>query len=303
MNRLTLSVVMITYKHGNLIEEAINSILIQETNFNFELIISDDNSPDDTNEIVEKIIKSHNKGDFIKYKKHSQNKGMMPNFIWALNQAKGEYIAICEGDDYWTDPQKLQKQVDFLETNNSFVLSFHNVWNLYSDGSKKEFYNYKNLDFKSSDLWDNWIIPTASVVFRNVLNFNELEKVSGTHGDLALFLLLGEYGQYHCINEIMGVYRIHDLGVTQVSFKTINHRIQHLEQLDKINEYFNRKYDKKIRIRSVSYCLSISYLESKNLEKKIALNYVIRSFKYSFIKSLTSKYFYATILNIFLKWK
>lgn len=110
---------MITYSHEKYIEEAINGVLIQKFGGDIELIIANDNSPDHTDEIIQQILKNSSipENIQIKYTKHPKNIGMMPNFIWALKEAKGKYVAICEGDDYWIDPQKLQKQVDFLEEN------------------------------------------------------------------------------------------------------------------------------------------------------------------------------------------
>ena len=115
--QLMVSVVMITYGHENYIEQAIKGVLMQECDFQYELIIANDCSPDNTDRIVQKIIDNTNNADRIKYVRHTVNKGMTANFLWTLQQASGKYIAICEGDDYWTDPLKLQKQVDLLEVN------------------------------------------------------------------------------------------------------------------------------------------------------------------------------------------
>ncbi|MDO9260985.1 MAG: glycosyltransferase, partial [Flavobacteriaceae bacterium] len=109
----TVSVCMITYNHENYIQQAIEGVLMQTCNFEVELIIANDCATDKTDEVIQEIIKNHPNSSWIKYTNHSQNKGMMPNFIWAMQQCKGKYIALCEGDDYWTDPLKLQKQVEF----------------------------------------------------------------------------------------------------------------------------------------------------------------------------------------------
>jgi glycosyltransferase involved in cell wall biosynthesis len=118
-----VSVIMITYKHEQFIAKAIEGVLMQKCDFEVELIIADDCSPDKTEEKVFQIIKNHPKNSWIKYTKHKTNKGMISNFNWALNQCKGKYIAMCEGDDYWTDPLKLQKQVDFLEKTRNIQLA------------------------------------------------------------------------------------------------------------------------------------------------------------------------------------
>ena len=122
MNKPIVSVVMITYNHEKYIQQAVEGVLMQQTDFPIELIIADDASPDQTEKIVTTIKKKHPNGNWIKYTRHLQNKGMTENFMWALGQAQGKYIALCEGDDYWTDPYKLQKQVDFLEANEEYGL-------------------------------------------------------------------------------------------------------------------------------------------------------------------------------------
>ncbi|MGO3184223.1 MAG: glycosyltransferase family 2 protein [Aequorivita sp.] len=122
-----VSVTMITYNQENYIREAIEGVLMQVCDFGVELILSDDGSNDNTEAIVSNIIDNHPNGHWINYVKHSANKGMINNFLWSLSQAKGKYIALCEGDDYWTDPRKLQKQVDFMEENSDCSMCYHSV--------------------------------------------------------------------------------------------------------------------------------------------------------------------------------
>jgi len=119
-----VSVVMITYGHEKFIKEAIDGVLMQECDFQYELIIANDCSPDDTDRIVLNIISKTEKANRIKYVRHTVNKGMNENFLWALHQVRGKYVALCEGDDYWTDPFKLQKQVNYLEKYNDVGLCY-----------------------------------------------------------------------------------------------------------------------------------------------------------------------------------
>ena len=110
-NSIMVSVCMITYGHEQYIEEAILSVLEQETTFNYEFIISNDASPDTTDIKIQRILSSHPKASQINYIKQEHNTGMTANFIYVLEQAKGTYVAYCEGDDYWIDSLKLQKQL------------------------------------------------------------------------------------------------------------------------------------------------------------------------------------------------
>ncbi len=216
--RLMVSVCMITYGHEAFIEEAIKGVLMQETDFEIELIIANDCSPDATDLLIQKILKTHPKASAIKYINHPHNIGMMPNFVYALQQCKGKYIAVCEGDDYWTDPLKLQKQVAILESNSDIAISFHNITINRSGTMKKE----RLMDLISGDLFSidelalaSITIPTLSVVFRNKLTDEILNiLISTPTGDYPLWLLLTKDGcKLHYTNQIMAVYRIHPGGI------------------------------------------------------------------------------------------
>jgi len=119
-NKPLVSVCMITYNHENFIKDAIEGILMQKTSFPIELIIGEDCSTDNTRKIVKDYEEKYPEIIFAQYSE--KNLGMINNFLNVLQAARGKYIALCEGDDYWTDPLKLQKQVDFLEANPEYVI-------------------------------------------------------------------------------------------------------------------------------------------------------------------------------------
>lgn len=218
-----VSVVMITYGHENFIKQAIESILIQQYQGDVELIISDDKSPDATEVVVREIIASHPNAKWIKYTRHDKNLGMMPNFIWSLLQAKGSYIALCEGDDYWTDPLKLQKQVDFMELNCDHVICGTYIDSLTDDGLIE---TKKDLLFESQDFYGilkNNKIKTLTALFRNV-KITLPENVN--FGDMALlFELTKNGGQAAILPFKSAVYRIHSGGVySSQNFMTLVQR-------------------------------------------------------------------------------
>ncbi|WP_370899356.1 glycosyltransferase family 2 protein [Chryseobacterium gossypii] len=208
MNPL-VSVVMITYGHEKYIEESINGVLSQIFNSDIELIISDDCSPDNTENVVKNIMENHPNGHWIKYIRHEENLGAIPNFTWAISQAKGRYIAICEGDDYWTDPLKLQKQVDFLENNPDYSLIFHKIKEL---TTRTEKFTYPNPDSEETytieDLSKENFIITVSVVFRKHMDtLPEWLKYSPI-GDYPLHMLNASFGLIKYFPEEMAVYRV-----------------------------------------------------------------------------------------------
>ena len=137
MSKPMVSVVMITYGHENYIEEAINSVLRQECDFELELIIANDKSPDNTDDVVQRILRNHPKASSIRYILREKNWGIVPNFIDALKQGRGRYIALCEADDYWTDRSKLNKQVCFLEAHLDHSMICHNARIIYEGVGKK----------------------------------------------------------------------------------------------------------------------------------------------------------------------
>jgi len=133
MPEVTVSVHMITYNHQDYVKDAIEGVLMQKTDFPVELMISDDCSTDNTREIIARYAAKYPK--VIKPVFRERNLGSMRNFVDTFQYCTGTYIAMCEGDDYWTDPLKLQKQVDFLKRNPSCRLCFHPSTMLFVDGT------------------------------------------------------------------------------------------------------------------------------------------------------------------------
>ena len=205
-----VSVVMITYGHENYIRQAIEGVLMQNCNFEVELIVANDCSPDNTDCVINGIIQNHPRGNWITYYNHPVNLGMMLNFIFALQQAQGEYIALCDGDDYWTDLYKIQKQVDFLEANKDYILTFHPVKILKPNGELVEDFitnvpeNYETQETLAR--LGNYI-HTPSVVFRNILKNYPEELFICPIPDYFLYMLLTNHGKVKKLEETMAVYR------------------------------------------------------------------------------------------------
>ena len=206
---------MITYKHEPYIIQAIDGILNQVCNFKIELILANDCSPDNTDEIVKSYLKNQPKKNLVKYIRHSNNKGMMGNFIWALGQCQGKYTAICEGDDYWTDPLKLQKQVDFLEENEDYGLVHTN--SITFNQRKKEFIERVNgkefgKELPSRDLFfaiikGEYIVATKTAMFRKtLLNFIEISD-KFKMGDTQLWLQMSLLTKFKFLSDVTAVYR------------------------------------------------------------------------------------------------
>ncbi|MFC5283210.1 glycosyltransferase family 2 protein [Pedobacter alpinus] len=241
-----VSVCMITYNHEKFIQEAIEGVLMQETTFDFELIIANDCSTDRTHDVIEELIQSHPKGYLIRYFNHETNLGMMPNAFFALEKCDGKYIANCEGDDYWTDPSKLQKQVDFLEVNKDYIISCHNAIIIDNENnviSPAKLPLSQQRDFMSVELMKITPILTLTAVYRNKLNDLPDILKNSPNGDTAIFSYLGQFGKSKYHHDIKNcVYRVHEGGVWSTKSQSIKHRMQlktfaNLAKYYKINTY------------------------------------------------------------------
>jgi glycosyltransferase involved in cell wall biosynthesis len=216
---MLVNICMITYNHENYIAEAIESVLRQVTTFTTRLIIAEDCSTDRTGVICMEYAAKY--PEKITMLDNASNIGMMQNFVRCYRACEGKYIAFCEGDDYWTDPYKLQKQVDFLEANPDHSGCFHNViLKQQRDGENSEWPLHESLSkdsFDTVDVLGPWFIPSPSFVFVNYPGFILPDWFYNcTYGDLPFMLLLSLKGNFKYLNEIMAVYRLHDKGMTTV---------------------------------------------------------------------------------------
>jgi glycosyltransferase involved in cell wall biosynthesis len=214
-----VSVVVTCFNYENFITQTLDSILMQHANFKVEILINDDASADKSALILQEYERNYPNLFKIIYQKENQySKGIKPWFDILFPQAKGKYIALCEGDDYWTDPFKLQKQVDFLENNTDVNICFHRA-SLLKNGiySLHEIPdNIENETFSFIELLRHYnFITTASVLFRKPENFIIPSRFSNIpFGDLGLYQLITmDNKKIYCLNEVMSVYRIHDKGV------------------------------------------------------------------------------------------
>jgi glycosyltransferase involved in cell wall biosynthesis len=215
-----LSISCLTFNHVFFIKKCLDSFLMQKTTFPIEVIIHDDCSNDGTREIIEEYSRKYPDIIFPIFQTENQYSRGVRGFMARFNfpRCRGKYIALCEGDDYWTDPYKLQKQVDFLESNTDYSLCFHDAVYSYTDTTKKKFsekypfLNEKN-DFTRQDLLERqWFIPTASMLFRNFGKVPDFFfKINA--GDYNLQLYLSKTGKFHYISDTMSVYRITGKGL------------------------------------------------------------------------------------------
>jgi len=271
-----VSVCMITYNHDKYISQAIEGVLIQKADFQIELVIGEDYSTDSTREICEKYASMY--PNIIRLLPSHKNLGMMPNFIRTLQACTGKYIALCEGDDYWTDPYKLQKQVDFLEANPGYVFTFHDalILNQKTGETRVRIGDRKidtTVDLKSLITQKN--ITTASILSRNILDYNSFPSWFSliTNGDYGLCVLLAERGLGKYIPEVMSVYRFHEGGVWSGNGFEFTYNAD-LQFYNYLLDYFKDKDLKKTirtKIRWTRYNYGISNIRNGRLIKGLFL--------------------------------
>lgn len=217
-NNPEISVIMLTYNHGPYLKEAIEGVLSQKTNFRTELIICNDASPDDSDEIIKPFVEKY--PDKIKYYHHEKNIGFVENQRFAFEKARGKYIAYCEGDDYWTDENKLQFQYDFLEKNPEFMMTTARNFLLHQDNGKTTndgkdniFRDKEFVDYTQETFFKERPMQTFTYLIRRKYLDLKWVDIYPDYRDLYYFYHLLEFGKGRAFNKIMGVYRLHKGGV------------------------------------------------------------------------------------------
>lgn len=239
MNSPLVAVFMVTYNQENYIGQAIESVLMQKTTFPIKIIIGEDCSTDLTAAICTKYLKENPQTIEVIFNKENIGASNNAKQIFEKCFASGaKCIAMLEGDDYWTDPYKLQKQVDFLEENPDYSLCFHNSMIKHEDikGTDRFFCQETIKDITGiEDVINRYYIPTASMVFRNSLIVPLPIWFSAIYnGDYALQLLLADKGKIKYLNEVMSVYRKQSGGLNTTMKSEIIWR-----HLIKLMLYFN----------------------------------------------------------------
>lgn len=282
---LLVSICCLTYNHGQYIRECLNGFLMQKVNFDFEILIHDDASTDNTADIIREYETRY--PDIIKpiYQTENQySKGVKPSLKFNFPRARGKYIAMCEGDDYWTDPFKIQKQVDILENDKSLSSCFHDAEVIFDNGTVPFSKNYKNFIKERYDLADAlksiWLIPTASLVFRSSIKIPEIVEELKV-GDFALICSILSQGKAQFINEIMCCYiKNNPTSFTNSKFilDNIDIKSDHIKFLVWFNRYTNYKNSNEIESRIFSDLDEIkNYKASFMLSKGYRYFYKVRS--------------------------
>lgn len=275
---MKLSVFIVTYNHERYIAQTLDSVLMQEVDFDYEIIVGEDCSTDNTRNILLEYQKKY--PHKFKLLLHDKNQGACENFIQSFKACNGDYMAYLEGDDFWTSPHKLQKQVDFLDAHPECAISFHNSEEFYDDGKPPWLYCSKDQKeiTKLADLIAKCnFIPSCSALFRNRLfaNFPDWYCTLGM-GDWTLHLLNAQYGDIGYINEVMGKHRHHAGGTWSLRSQARN-ILEVITAYETINKYFNYKYKNLISKKVAEYHFALFRLALNNGEPVTALKHLYSS--------------------------
>ena len=249
INTPLVSICTITYNHEKYIVEALDSFLMQKTNFPFEIVVDDDCSTDGSVEVIKKYMEKF--PHIIKAKLREKNVGMISNFIGNQKQAKGKYLALCEGDDYWTDPLKLQKQVDFLESHKEYSMVFHNaeLQHYTENGITIEPFNpeEESRDYTANDIFKTWSVPTASVLTRNE------ENPWFPVNDGPFIMKCASLGKVYYMAEQMSIYRRVPTGFMDSGIRyTVEFRLTFIKYLKTLYNDFSDLLNKEMMDRKIS---------------------------------------------------
>lgn len=215
-----VSVQCLAYNHEKFIRQSLDGLVSQKTDFNYEVVIHDDASTDNTVSIIKEyeakfpdIIKPI----FEKENMYKKNQAKMRQII--TEHLTGKYIAFCECDDYWSSPDKLQKQINFLETHPDYSMCFHSAKKQYECDTTSwlRCEDIEDRDYTATEVFVNWIVPTASIVCRREA-IDYRSKMKGEdrilNGDITIILSSAMVGKIRGMHDQMSVYRVQSGGIT-----------------------------------------------------------------------------------------
>jgi len=276
MSDLVVSICIITYNHESFIAQAIESVLAQETNFPFEIVIGEDCSTDSTRN----ICKDHEtkNSEKISLLLSNKNLGMVSNLIRTLQTCRGKYVAILEGDDYWTDKYKLQKQVELLEENRKYTICFSDLITVDKKGnilSKLGVPLTYRKNLSPLEILGSFSPHFSSAVFRNEIDFFPEIAYKIFNFDTFFFPFVARNkGGAIFLNEYTSAYRRHEAGVYALLGYTEKMERRY-ESLKQMLTYFNSREEQKVLsklIRATLINLFLYYFQFKQIKKFMKCN-------------------------------
>lgn len=316
MSEIAVSVICNAYNHEKYIRDALDGFVMQKTNFPFEVLIHDDASTDKTADIIREYEKKY--PDIIKPIYQTENQYSKGNgAVGKIQRARvrGKYIALCEGDDYWTDPLKLQKQYDAMEAHPEIDICCHSAYKV--KANTKEIMSIIQADKDNSIISAEKVIfggggfvATNSIMYRASINQNIPKFRQNCNFDYMLQIHGSLRGGMLYLNDIMAAYRVAvDNSWTQKMRRNENLRTRHHEliicALDCLNSETGKKYDAVIKehINAIKFENAINNEDYKNVKRNFKKYYDRLSFKHRLY--ITAAQYIPSIKHLrgkFIKW-
>lgn len=269
-----VSIVCPTYNHEHFLAQTLDGFLSQRTSFTYEILVNDDASTDGTAAVLARYVERYPsiiRPFYHRVNQYQQGKSCTPGLF---KEARGRYIAFCEGDDYWTDPNKLQMQVDFLESHNDYVMTYHDAIAFDSNSEKGiQLRGKLRRDASALELQKGRPISTLTVCFRNVLHELPPELLHAPLGDMCWWSLLGAHGKGKFLGQIKpAAYRVHAGGV--FSMRSNKRKLHmNLQTCSALANYYHRLNSQPLYehfLREV-FCLSLSALSPAHKLQALAM--------------------------------
>ena len=292
---ILVSISCITYNHAPYIRQCLDGFMMQKTNFAFEVLIHDDASTDGTTDIIKEYEAQY--PDIIKpiYEEENQwVKRRRGSAVFNFPRANGKYIALCEGDDYWTDPLKLQKQVDFLEKNAGVTMCFANAIQHYENGLYEDSLvaNIENRFYSGVEIFKSWQVATATVMFRYEIYKSDLYQSVQNNpkfifGDILLFLTCANYGAVYGMGDVFATYRRHDGGLVLSMMRSPEAVRLFCKHILEIPRVFGEMYRPHSERGFHHTCMSVFFDGKHNgIDFKNRLSFLKDSFAHSRFKAM-----------------
>lgn len=276
MNDIMVSICCLAYNQEKYIRQCLDGFVMQKCNFKYEVLINDDASTDHTIDIIKEY--EHNYPEIIKpiYQTENQWSKKIPiskTYLYPI--ARGKYIAKCEGDDFWTDPYKLQKQVDIMEKHPDCCICLHKVSSLAENGVSEEKRTYPNFKLKTGVIkakkliyfacYGDYVFQTScyfirkDIILQYIHEYPKFTQVT-VSGDIPLLLYIGNIGDAYYIDDFMSCYRrgssssiTRTQSIRETEEKLMNHYMHQIEMMQEYDKYTNGKYHKLCQRKIDSY--------------------------------------------------
>lgn len=290
---MKLTVIVLTYNHERFIRQTLESIISQKVNFDFEVLVSDDGSTDNTIAIIEEVVNESAVKIIPLYSQ--KNKGVLKNALGIFSKISGQYLAVVDGDDYWNYHDKLKQQIDFLDNNLEYTGSFHDTQIisdsessalLFNNVSKYSDIHKYNQTVYPADIIKRLILPTSSLVLRTdflkTTDFSVLKDNFSIVWKLTCFAIYKS--KFHYFNQVWSTYRNHINGISKSNNKGFHQsHILFLEILSK---------DKKFELYLLDIFTSLVHEYKLVLERSLDKNFELKKVFYKYFKCECKRMYY-----------